>query len=65
MATSHIDFTWQTPESSDDVLFSLEQALLQAIPHIGGMNVNPAWEAKYSHQKMRVTLTVEIIEDFK
>jgi len=63
-ASTHLDFAWQFPEQAAHVAIELESALKQALPHIGGMVHNPVWEANHSHQKMRVTITVEIVEDF-
>ena len=60
-----IDFSWQSPASAREVAFSLEQSLTAAIPHIGGNNVDLAWEATHQHQKMRVRIVVELVEEFK
>jgi hypothetical protein len=62
--TTHIDFAWQTKESTEEVAHALEASLSQALPHVGGMLPDTEWESRYSHQKMRVTMIVEILEEF-
>lgn len=64
-ASTHIDGCWQTSDDANAIAFEVESAIVSSLAQIGGHPYDEEWMSKYWHQKVRITVSVEILEDGK